>query len=116
CQDPACQEKLKGILREQTQQAWNLRIEPAAVSATTPSVTVPQETDNSQPRDRRQRDEAAAAEEPLVKRAREVLDAKIVRVDEGFGAAPPVSSEVAEEMAPEETYAMFKDKRELDGL
>jgi hypothetical protein len=101
CQDPKRVEKLEGILRSLTDQAVTVRIESGsggeAVNRPTPDA---EDTDNSQSRHRRQRDEAQR--EPLVKRAIEVLGAQIVRVDEGFGTAPGPSAERPEETDREE--------------
>jgi len=101
CQDPKRVEKVEGILRSLTGQAVTLRIESGggAEAASRPAAPA-EETDNSQSRQRRQRDEALR--EPLVKRAMEVLGAQIVRMDEGFGTAPGPSAERSEETDREE--------------
>jgi DNA polymerase-3 subunit gamma/tau len=101
CQDPKRVEKVEGILRSLTGQPVTLRIESGggAEAVSRPAAPVDQ-TDSSQSRHRRQRDEALR--EPLVKRAIEVLGAQIVRVDEGFGTAPGSSAERPEETEREE--------------
>jgi hypothetical protein len=101
CQDPKRVERIEAILRSLTGQAVNLRIESgSAGDRVTQPVSASEETDSSQSRQRRQRDEALR--EPLVKRAIEVLGAQIVRVDEGFGTAPAASGERTDEMEPGE--------------
>jgi hypothetical protein len=91
CQDPRRVEKLEGVVRSLTGQTVTLRIESGGggpEAANRPAAAA-EETDNSQSRHRRQRDEAQRAQ--------------IVRVDEGFGAAPGPSAERAEETDREET-------------
>ena len=61
----------------------------------TRSDAAPQQT-----RDRRQR--AEAEQEPLIRRAREGLGAQIVRMDDGFAAAPPPPRQATAETADEE--------------
>jgi hypothetical protein len=102
CQDPKRVEKVEGILRSVTGQSITLRIESggSGAEAVSQPVAAAEQTDSSQPRQRRQRDEALR--EPLVKRAIEVLGAQIVRVDEGFGAAPASSAERPQDTDREE--------------
>jgi hypothetical protein len=102
CQDPKRVEKLEGVVRSLTGQAVTIRIESGGggPEAANRPPAVAEETDSSQSRHRRQRDEAQR--EPLVKRAIEVLGAQIVRVDEGFGTAPGPSAERPEETDREE--------------
>jgi hypothetical protein len=58
------------------------------------------ESDRSQPSYHRQRTEAG--QEPLVKRAIENLGAQILRVDEGFGTGPALTSDRPETADVEE--------------
>jgi DNA polymerase-3 subunit gamma/tau len=99
CQEPKRLALIEEKLRQVAGAAWSLRVESIASqqpAAPTPSAAPP---DSSQANSRRQREEALK-QEPLVRRALDVLDAVIVRVDEGFGAAP--SSTSPEERTPEE--------------
>ena len=91
CQEPARVARIEELLRKLTGRAWNLRIESVSGSAAASPPPAAAETVTSQSRYRRQR--AEALQEPLVKRATEVLGAQIVLVDEGFGAAPTASPE-----------------------
>ena len=82
-----------------TGQAWNIRVE----SASGGSMAVPvkmAESNNVPSSYRRQR--ADASQEPLVKRAMDVLAAQIVHVDDGFGATRLETVERAETANSEE--------------
>ncbi len=82
-----------------TGQAWNIRVE----SASGGSIAVPMEiaeSNNLPSSYRRQR--ADASQEPLVKRAMDVLAAQIVHVDDGFGATRLETVERAETANSEE--------------
>lgn len=101
CQDPKRVERVEGLLQELTGQAITLRIESGGATAPPKEQpAAPHETDSSQSRSRRQRDETL--QEPLVKRAVEALGAQVVRVDEGFGAASLASAERTAEPDREE--------------
>jgi DNA polymerase-3 subunit gamma/tau len=92
CQDPARLARTEEALRKATGHAWSIRIDLVSNDAATLSVSAA-DTEKSQTRYRRQRTEAL--QEPLVKKAAEVLGAQIVSMDEGFGAAPQESTERA---------------------
>jgi DNA polymerase-3 subunit gamma/tau len=98
CQEPARVERIEEALRKLTGQVWNLRIETVGNDAVSPSVPAAK-AEKQLSRYRRQR--AEALQEPLVKRASEVLGAQIVQMDDDFGAGreePGASSgEEAEE-------------------
>jgi DNA polymerase-3 subunit gamma/tau len=82
-----------------TGQAWNIRVE----SASGESMAIPvkmAESNNVASSYRRQR--ADASQEPLVKRAMDVLAAQIVHVDDGFGATRLETVERAETANSEE--------------
>jgi DNA polymerase-3 subunit gamma/tau len=100
CQEPARAARAEEALRKLTGQPWNLRFEAAPGDAPAPAAPAP-DADPSPPRSRRPR--AEAMQVPLVKRAIEQLEAQIVQVDEGFGAAPPESSERHPEPDTEES-------------
>jgi DNA polymerase-3 subunit gamma/tau len=85
CQESSRVTRITELLRKVTGRAWNLRFD-TVTDSTPESATPATDADKSQPRYLRQRTEAL--QEPLVKRALEVLGAQIVHVDEGFGAAP----------------------------
>ncbi|MBI1915801.1 MAG: DNA polymerase III subunit gamma/tau [Planctomycetes bacterium] len=89
CQAPDRLKKVEEALQKTTGRPWTVRVEAggsAANAAPTASVVPPREAENSLVRARRQREEAE--NEPLIKRALEVLGAQLVRVDEGFNTAP----------------------------
>jgi DNA polymerase-3 subunit gamma/tau len=100
CQEPARVARVEELLRKLTGRAWNLRIESLGGNAAASPPPAAEETVSSQSRYRRQR--AEALQEPLVKRAMELLGAQIVHVDEGFGAAPGASPERADSTEEEE--------------
>jgi DNA polymerase-3 subunit gamma/tau len=93
CQEPDRLSRIEEALRRITGQSWSVRvetvggdqvgIEPAAADA-----------ENTQSRYRRQR--AEAMQQPLLKRALDVLGAQIVHMDDGFGAAPVEAPSVPE--------------------
>jgi hypothetical protein len=58
-------------------------------------------TETSLPRNKRPR--AEVEQEPLIKRAMDVLEARFIREDEGFGATPAVSAERTEAADGEES-------------
>ena len=90
CQTPDRLKKVEEALQKTTGRSWTVRVEAggaAANAASTAASVVPaRETENSLVRARRQREEAE--NEPLIKRALEILGAQLVRVDEGFNTAP----------------------------
>ncbi|HKB42306.1 MAG TPA: DNA polymerase III subunit gamma/tau, partial [Gemmataceae bacterium] len=89
CQAPDRVRKVEETLQKVTGRAWTLRVEaggaPANGASAEASGQPPRETENSLTRARRQREEAE--NEPLIRRAIEVLGAQLVRVDEGFNTA-----------------------------
>jgi DNA polymerase-3 subunit gamma/tau len=92
-------ERLEEALRKLTGEAWNVRIE--SVSNEAAALPAPAaEAEKSQTRYRRQRTEAM--QQPLVKRASEMLGAQIVQLDDGFGSAPVEAVESRPEDAQEE--------------
>jgi DNA polymerase-3 subunit gamma/tau len=100
CQDPARLARMEEALRKTTGRSWTLRVEtsptvaPAAPSAGEAEPAVPV---------RPRRDHRGEAEKlPLVKRAMEVLGAKILQVEEGFGASAEESSRRADRVPDEE--------------
>src|SRR5439155_10840322 len=100
CQEPASVARIEEVLRRITGRAWNIRMESLGGSAAASPAPAAGDEANSQSRYRHQR--AEALQEPLVKRAIDVLGAQIVQVDDGFGAAPPTSAERAEGSEAEE--------------
>jgi hypothetical protein len=88
CQTPERIARVEEALRKQTGKAWNFRVEggPGAEEASSePARNEGQPVTPVRPR-RNYREEAE--QEPLIKRAIEVLGAQLVRVEEGFGDAP----------------------------
>jgi DNA polymerase-3 subunit gamma/tau len=88
CQEPAKVARVEEVLRKITGQSWRLRIESSNGIAERGAAPAPRvgDTENSQLRSQRQR--AEILQQPLLKRAMDLLGAQIVRLDEGFGAAP----------------------------
>jgi len=100
CQDSVRLARLEQVLAKVTGAKWSLRVE-AAPQGTTPSPAPTSEDGTAQlSRARRQRVEAT--QEPLIKRALEVLEAQIVSVDDGFGTNPSASTDRPEAEASEE--------------
>jgi DNA polymerase-3 subunit gamma/tau len=91
CREPSRAARAEEALRKLTGQAWGLRFEAAPGHSPAPAAAKGGEADPSPSRFRRHR--AEAMQVPLIKRAIEQLDAQIVHVDEGFGAAPPAPAE-----------------------
>jgi DNA polymerase-3 subunit gamma/tau len=87
CQEPSRLARLQDVIRKVVPGGWVLRVESTGSTGTAPPAD--EAGTGSQSLYRRQR--AEALQEPLVKRAIDVLEAQIVRVDEGFGAAPAES-------------------------
>jgi DNA polymerase-3 subunit gamma/tau len=83
CQEPKRLALIEEKLRQIAGAIWSLRVESTGGEGLTPPATTPNQTDNP----RRQREEALK-QEPLVRRVIDALDAVVVRVDDGFGAAP----------------------------
>jgi DNA polymerase-3 subunit gamma/tau len=100
CQDNVAQ--VEAVFARMTGRAWNVRIESASGDADS-AKNMAGDTENQQSRYRRQR--AAAAKEPLIKRAMETLGAQFVDIDEGFGSAPASSANRSEEPEREEPEA-----------
>ncbi|MBY0524180.1 MAG: DNA polymerase III subunit gamma/tau [Gemmataceae bacterium] len=100
CSDPKRMERVESTLRTITGHAWTLRIESAGGDGADRQPAPVEESDSSQSRSRRQRDEAL--KEPLVQRAIDVLGAQIVRVDEGFSAARAPATERNDDSEAEE--------------
>jgi len=99
CQQPANIARVEAALRSITGQNYSFRIEVLG-DASLSKVRLPEDADSTQSRYRRQRTEAM--NEPLVKRAIEVLEAQLVDVDEGFGGAPMAAPDKEEEPDSEE--------------
>jgi DNA polymerase-3 subunit gamma/tau len=99
CQEASRLARIEDVLRKLTGQAWNVRVESAGETPAEPPAMA--STENSLPRNRRVR--AEVEQEPLIKRASEVLEARFVHLDEGFGATPVVSVERPDPADGEET-------------
>jgi DNA polymerase-3 subunit gamma/tau len=86
CQEPGRVARLEELLRRMTGQSCQLRVEGVSGS---PAGETPEAADDpANPPSRYRRQRAEAVQEPLLKRAIDVLGAQIVHLDEGFGAAP----------------------------
>jgi len=87
-------------LKRITGRAWTVRVESVSNEAAA-SQTPAAEKDTPTQRHRRPR--AEAVQEPLLKRAMDLLGAQIVQLDEGFGTAPPEPTDRTDETdTPEE--------------
>jgi DNA polymerase-3 subunit gamma/tau len=102
CQQPANVARVEEVLRRITAHGWNVRIESTGGDGES-AKKAPDDTENPQSRYRRQRVEAM--NEPLVRRAMEVLGAQLVDVDEGFGLAPGTPPDRGDEPDSEEHEA-----------
>jgi DNA polymerase-3 subunit gamma/tau len=87
CSEPTRVQRIEEALRKVTGHACQLRIESVGSGAVAASPENAADATTSQPRSRLKR--AEAVQEPLLKRAVDVLGAQVVHVDEGFGTAPP---------------------------
>jgi DNA polymerase III subunit gamma/tau len=100
CQEATRLARAEEVVRKVTGQQWNLRVETANDALVPPAPSA--EADQTLPRSQRQR--ADALREPLVRQAVEKYGAQIVQVDDGFGAAPVDTVELAGAPAdPEES-------------
>jgi DNA polymerase-3 subunit gamma/tau len=90
CQESSRVARIEEAMHKLTGRAWGLRIESAS-DGPRDSLPTPENTDTPVPRTRKQR--AEVEQEPLIKRAADVLEARFVHLDEGFGATPAVSVE-----------------------
>jgi DNA polymerase-3 subunit gamma/tau len=85
CQEPGRLARIEEVIRRVSGQPWQVRVEAVGGPAVASSDAA--DDSASQPsRSRRQR--AEAVQEPLLKRAIDVLGAQLVHLDEDFGAAP----------------------------
>ncbi len=92
CQEPVRVTRIEELFRKITGRPWQVRIDSAGNGAATTTTTGADADAANQPtRYRRQR--AEALQEPLLRRAAEVLGAQVVHVDDGFGAAPSPAPE-----------------------
>ena len=90
---------MEEVLHRITGQRCQVRVDIAAGSVAAKSLAPAGGTTESISPYRRLR--AEASQEPLLKRAIELLGAQIVQVDDGFGAAPAVASEADRDETPE---------------
>lgn len=101
CQQSSSVARLEEALKRVTGQNWNIRVESATVvEETAPAASEPEEA-GSQSRYRRQR--AEAVQEPLIKRAIDVLGAQIVRVDDYAGSPSQAAQERTDAAEGEES-------------
>jgi hypothetical protein len=100
CQEPTRLARIEEVLQKVTGRVWKVRVESLTGGGTGRQARAADGADSSLSRYRRQRTEAL--QEPLVKRAIDLLGAQIVHVDEGFGIAPAASADRAEVAENEE--------------
>jgi DNA polymerase-3 subunit gamma/tau len=84
CSEPSRVQRIEESLRQVTGHACQLRIESVGNGAATALPEAAAEATTPQPRSRSKR--AEAVQDPLLKRAVEVLGAQVVHVDDDFGA------------------------------
>jgi DNA polymerase-3 subunit gamma/tau len=103
CQDPARLGRIEEALRKVTGRAYALRIEAGAGAPDTDASSAHGSgaAETSPERARRQRDEVLQA--PLIQRAVETLGAQVIRLDDGFGAAPATAGSQGETARPGES-------------
>jgi DNA polymerase-3 subunit gamma/tau len=93
CSEPARAQRIEEALRKVTGHPCQLRIESVGSGAVAASPEAAARATTSQPRSRLQR--AEAVQEPLLRRAVDVLGAQLVHMDEGFGTAPAAGAQEA---------------------
>jgi hypothetical protein len=102
CQDPDNIARVERLLQDMTGQKVRLRIVgDSAPADPASSVRIAEESENSQSHSPPPRD--GAEPPPLVKWAEDVLGAKAIKADPGFGASAPAAMERAEAVDIEET-------------
>jgi len=95
CQNPEKVGRIEQLLQQMTGQKCHLRIESSSDQHdAVPSARIAEVPDNSQSRSPTLRDEAT--EPPLVKWARDLLGAKPIKADPGFGASASACGERAD--------------------
>jgi hypothetical protein len=88
CQHPAQLTRIEEALQRIVGASWRVRVESLSTAATVSAESAPSPAaENSLVRARRQREELSQRT-PLLRKALEVLEAQISRMDEGFGALP----------------------------
>ncbi len=94
CSEPSRVQRIEESLRRMTGHAWQLRIESVGSGAVAAPAEAAPDATNSPSRSRSKW--AEAAQDPLLKRAVEVLGAQVVHVDDNFGAASAASGDAQE--------------------
>jgi DNA polymerase-3 subunit gamma/tau len=92
CQEPVRLQRIEELVRQITGQPCQVRIESAGMAAAAEAEKADRDADSS-PRSRLTR--AGDAQDPLLRRAIDVLGAQLVHVDEGFGTAPVAAADAA---------------------
>jgi DNA polymerase-3 subunit gamma/tau len=100
CQEPGRVARVEEALRKVTGQSCTVRVETGGGLAAAPPVADAPVPAALPSRSRRLRDEAL--QQPLLKRAMDLLGAQIVRMDEGFGATA-TSPQPSDAVEPEES-------------
>ncbi len=85
CSEPSRVQRIDESLRKVTGHAWQLRIDSVGSGAVAATSEAAADATTSQPRSRSKR--AEAVQDPLLRRAVEVLGAQVVHLDDDFGAA-----------------------------
>jgi len=101
CQDPQKVGRIEQLLQQLTGQKCRLRIELSSTpAAAVSSARIAEVPENSQSRLPAPRDDAA--EPPLVKWAKDLLGARPIKADPGFGTAAPTGAQRADQEDSEE--------------
>jgi DNA polymerase-3 subunit gamma/tau len=92
CQRPTSVARIEEVLRKATGQNWTLRIESGG--GPTPAAE-PERVEALPPTRTRRNPREEADNDPLIRRALNVLGAQVVRVDEGFSTGPAAANGTA---------------------
>ena len=94
CQEPGRLARIEQVVQRVSGQPWQVRVETVG-GPTVDSSNAADDSASQPSRYRRQR--AEAVQEPLLKRAIDVLGAQLVHLDEDFGAAPAAADDGGQE-------------------
>jgi DNA polymerase-3 subunit gamma/tau len=103
CQEPSRLERLETALLKLTGQTWRVRFETKEGEHTEQAIPTARLTEGESGMARSKRLREAAEQEPTIRRALEVLQAQVARVEEGFNS--PVDGTVAPQVVTEDPEA-----------
>ena len=97
CQEPGRTNRIQEVLLKLTGQSWQVRMSLGTGAVVpVPSPLLQPVAEQSPPKPR-ENTKLIAEKDPMVQRALEVLNATIVRADQGFGVYPPKDKKTDEE-------------------